>query len=196
MPRIGAIKGIMSDYQDRIKKRLFKFYAQNDPNFRPKGRKKKRVTVREHPLEDDEHRLVVTHMTDAQIYFFHPPNEGKRTAWEGRKMFTSMGALKGAADFFIFDRLPSFPEARGLAIELKRVAGSSPVWGRPEQHEHLNHLADLGWKCFVARGHRAAVAILAECGLIELGVLVPPFEEKEKQLIREFKGGENGKSEP
>jgi hypothetical protein len=177
----------MGEREDRIKERMFKFYCKNDPDFRPKRRRKKSPKVREHPLEDEEHALVVRYMADADIYFFHPPNEGKRSVWEGRRMFTVMGGLKGAADFYIFNHLPAFPSARGLAIELKRVAGSSPVWGRPEQHEHLNALADYGWKAYVARGHRATLAILVDCGLMEETVT-----DKDRSLVREFLGGESG----
>ena len=188
----AAKGGIMVDRDERIRKSVLKFYRKNDPEFIEQRRRKRRAqekkdNVRAHPLEDQEHQLLVRYLYDAEIYFMHVPNEGKRTVWEGRKMFGSLGALKGAADIYVFERLPSFPSARGLAIELKRVAGSSPVWGRPEQHEHLNELADRGWKCFVARGHRAALAKLSDCGLMEESIT-----DKDRSLVREFKGGTDG----
>jgi hypothetical protein len=104
-------------------------------------------------------------------------------------MFQSMGALKGAADLYVFDHLPNAPTARGLAIELKRVGGSSPAWGRPEQHDHLYDLSKRGWKCFVCRGHLAAIEVLRLCGLSTRE------ERKSQKFIREFTHGQSGLKE-
>lgn len=142
----------------------------------------------QHPNESWEHRRFVKAMKDLGLYFMHPPNEGKRSKWGGRVMFESMGALKGAADIYIFDNLPNAPTARGLAIELKRVAGSSPAWGRPEQHDHLYELSRRGWKCFVARGHIAAIECLRLCGLAG-------GESTGHKYIREFVHGQSNQSE-
>jgi len=176
---------------DERKKRIMSAYNQfiekNDPNeidIRRRARSKKPKKEREYPLERDEQRALVAVLLLNGVYFMHPPNEGKRSVWEGRRLFETQGGLKGAADLYIFDRLPAFPEARGLAIELKRVKGSSPPWGREEQQEHLYQLSALGWKCFVAQGHRAGVAILQKCGLVEG---IPAAEQEEH--IKEFSHG-------
>ena len=145
-----------------------RYFVKNDPAEIHKRKRVRALKVRSparHPPESWEHRMLVKEMKSLNLCFMHPPNEGKRSAWGGRVMFESMGALKGASDLYCFDPLPTVPEARGLAIELKRVVGSNPAWGPQSQHDHLYDLSRLGWKAFVCRGKDAALEVLRLCGL-------------------------------
>ena len=180
----------MIDYKRRVIAAQGRFLERNDPSAIAL-RKKKRAEAKKaksgkpsSPLEKDEHKALVRVMNIHGVYFMHPPNEGKRSVWEGRRLFESMGALRGASDFYVFDYMGKFPDARGLAIELKRVKGSSPVWGRPEQQEHLEQLACRGWKAYVVRGHLAGVAVLQICGIIP-----GKPDEEHLPLIKEFGNG-------
>lgn len=167
------------EHKDRTLERFSNFEQKRIP--RPK--KKKKVSSKPtFPKENWEHEKLVAHLRDKAVYFLHVPNEGKRSEWQGKYMFGALGALKGAADIYIFDHLPDFPEARGLAIELKRVKGSSPAWGSTHQHAHLNAIALRGWKAYVCRGHEACLAVLEICGLIRKG----PTDCE--HLIKEFTG--------
>ncbi len=187
----------MDTRKDKIRQATEAFTLKNDPNEidrrrRDRIRRQQQDTTplrKEHPTESWEHRQLVKVMKDLGLYFMHPPNEGKRSAWGGRVMFQSMGALKGAADLYVFDQLPNAPTARGLAIELKRVGGSSPAWGRPEQHDHLYELSRRGWKCFVCRGHESAIEVLRLCGLSQKG------EPRSQKFIREFVHGQSNQQE-
>jgi len=187
----------MNTPKDRIRHATEQFTLKNDPseiNRRSRERMKRQqqdTTPKkfQHPNESWEHRQLVKVMKDLGLYFMHPPNEGKRSAWGGHVMFHSMGALKGAADLYVFDQLPNAPTARGLAIELKRVGGSSPTWGRLEQHDHLYELSRRGWKCFVCRGHLAAIEVLRLCGLSTRP------EPKSQKFIREFVHGQSNQQE-
>jgi len=153
---------------DSIREATERFYVKNDPAEiyrRKRIRNVKTRTPGKSQPESWEHRMLVKEMRKLNLYFMHPPNEGKRSVWGGKVMFDSMGALKGAADIYIFDRLPSCPSARGLAIELKRTVGSSPAWGSDSQHDHLYELSKHGWKAFVCRGYLAAMEVIRLCGL-------------------------------
>lgn len=72
-----------------------------------------------------------------------------------------MGCTAGAADLLIFDRLPKFPEARGLAIEFKSSTGSRS----PAQTAWADRLKYLGWICHVARTADEAKSICIFYGL-------------------------------
>tara|TARA_R110002020_G_scaffold87892_3_gene216315 strand:+ start:3313 stop:3861 length:549 start_codon:yes stop_codon:yes gene_type:complete len=167
---------------DEYKARVERAIRNTEKKRLPRKAKKKSIRTPVSPKENWEHEKLVTHLRDKAVYFLHVPNEGKRSEWQGRYMFGALGALKGAADIYVFDRLPNFPDARGLAIELKRVKGSSPAWGSTHQHAHLNALALRGWKAYVCRGHEASLAVLALCGLVRQGPL------DREHLIKEFTG--------
>ena len=163
----------MSDYRDRIREATEKHIKRNDPEEigrRRRERAKRPKKKREHPLESVEHRNFVKVLEREGIFFIHVPNEGKiadtpekaRIAGYKRKMF---GVHKGASDFLIFDPAPN--GGVGCAIEMKRVKGSYPVWGRPEQQEFLVKLAERGWDAYVTRGCDAAVSVLENLGYIE-----------------------------
>jgi hypothetical protein len=178
---------------NNVLKATERYYVKNDPaeiNKRKRSRSKKPVKKTKHPAESWEHRMLVREMNFLGLCFMHPPNEGKRSVWGGRIMFDSMGALKGAADLYIFNPLPNCPTARGLAIELKRVVGSSPAWGSESQHDHLYDLSRHGWKAFVCRGHKAAFEVLRLCGL------KGGAENKAShKYIREFVHGQSSQQE-
>jgi hypothetical protein len=195
----------VDDYRDRIKKANEKFILKNDPSEidrRRRARAAKPKKKREHPLESVEHRNFVRVLERENIFFIHVPNEGKiaNTPEEAkrigykRKMF---GVKAGCPDFLIFD--PSPNGGAGCAIEMKRVKGSYPVWGRPEQQEFLTRLAGCGWDAYVTKGCEAATSVLEGLGYIERK---RENENDTTGLIRRFEpdvtgggGGESGGKE-
>lgn len=83
----------------------------------------------------------------------HVPNGGARRKVEAARM-TAIGVKPGVPDILIFRRPPLRPEARGVAIELKRQRGSRTT---SAQEDWLRELRDAhGWVVCVARGWDAA----------------------------------------
>ena len=150
---------------DEYKERVRKIILKGEQKRLPKPKKKKSAPGTSEPTEDWEHQQLVKAMQHHGLHFVHVPNEGKRTKWGGRKLFTVLGCRKAFPDFLIFDRPDE--TSPGVAIELKRVSKSSPKWGSPEQHQELILLATFGWAAYVCRGYRSALAVLGRHGLIE-----------------------------
>ncbi len=96
------------------------------------------------------------------VRFAHPPNEGRRSRRQGA-LLKSMGMSPGLPDVLIFDAPPGYPDAAGVAIELKRVNGR-PSQVSPAQREWLEALELRGWKTHVAYGCDDAVAWLEMLG--------------------------------
>tara|TARA_R110002020_G_C16153721_1_gene762866 strand:- start:318 stop:830 length:513 start_codon:yes stop_codon:yes gene_type:complete len=152
---------VSDEYKDRVRQILIK----GEKKRIPKPKKKRAAAGSAEPTEDWEHQQLVKAMRHHGLHFVHIPNEGKRTKWGGRKLFTVLGCRKAFPDFLVFDRPAD--QSPGVAIELKRVSKSSPKWGTPEQQQELILLSTFGWHAYVCRGYRAALATLAELGLIE-----------------------------
>ena len=166
-------------YRERVRAAVERNAKRHLPKpARPNNPKKKQ---RDHPLESWEQARVVREMDLLGLTYCHVPNEGKRSKWGGHKLFTALGAKKAFPDLQVFDRLPLFPDARGLAIEMKRVKGSSPVWGSDDQHYWLRLLSKMGWKTYVCRGHAAAFYVLNLVGL-----RADIVDESAVEFVREF----------
>lgn len=90
----------------------------------------------------------------------HVPNGGRRDPREAARM-AGQGVKAGVPDLLIFRRPPLRPEARGVAIELKRRRG-----GRVsvEQCAWLAALDAEGWATTTARGWDEARAFLEGLG--------------------------------
>ena len=160
-----------NDAKQRAKRALDRFYERQTP--KPRASSKASKAPPKEPKEDWEQTQLVKIMNAAGLHFTHIPNEGKRTKWGGRRLFTSLGCRKAFPDFLIFNRPNN--EVAGVAIELKRVSLSSPRWGSKEQHAELELLSSHGWLSYVCRGHLAALWVLNSLGLVSY--ITPPESE-------------------
>ena len=94
------------------------------------------------------------------IVWNHIPNEGRRGKIQGGRL-KAKGFKKGFPDNAIYTIPPACPEARGVAIELKRRKGSSVP---REQRAWLQRLEQQGWLVRLCRGANEAVEWLKELG--------------------------------
>lgn len=95
----------------------------------------------------------------------HVPNGGKRSAKTASAMKRA-GVKAGVADVLIFTRCPAYPQARGVALELKRqkgghVSDAQKAWLRAREVD--------GWLCRVCEGCADAVAWLRALGWTDAG---------------------------
>ena len=95
-----------------------------------------------------------------RLSWFHVPNGELRDPVTAARL-TSLGVKRGVPDVLITSRPPSRPEARGVAIELKRRSGGTVS---PDQKRWLAQLEQDGWVVAVCRGSDEAVAFLASLG--------------------------------
>ena len=103
-----------------------------------------------------EHHIVVSEWLNAHgIWYFHVPNEGKRSLAERAKL-SRMGLKKGMPDFII-------PGPVNVAIELKKAGG------RPskEQLECLKILSSLGWITRICYGAEDVIKFLKSIDLVK-----------------------------
>jgi hypothetical protein len=70
------------------------------------------------------------------------------------------GVKAGVPDVLVFSRVPSRPEARGVAIELKSERGRTSK----DQDRWLAALRDDGWVALVEYGFEGAMHALGLCG--------------------------------
>jgi len=167
-------------HRERVEAAMKRYDARRIPKKRTKT-KTTNAGAPVHPKESKEQALLVKSLDALGLDYTHVPNEGKRSKWGGHHLFGALGAKRHFPDMIIFNRLPNFPEARGLAIEMKRVKGSSPAWGCAGQHEMLETLSRHGWIAFVCRGHQAALYVLEF-----VGFSVSPSCENAESLARQF----------
>lgn len=80
----------------------------------------------------------------------------------------ALGCTAGAADILIFDRLPNYPTARGLALEFKVPGGGQT----PEQWEWQQRLQIQGWRYHVVWAKQGAIDVVQRYGL---ALLPAPF---------------------
>ena len=106
---------------------------------------------------------VATVMNRARLLWCHVPNEGKRNVVAGARL-RAAGLKSGVPDILIFSPAPNRPEARGVAIELKRKKG-----GRVSetQKEWLRRLSEEGWYATVCNGYDETISEWRELGYIK-----------------------------
>jgi hypothetical protein len=104
-------------------------------------------------------------MNRARMLWCHVPNEGKRNVVAGARL-KAAGLKSGVPDILIFSPAPNKPEARGVAIELKRKKG-----GRVSetQKEWLWRLNEEGWYATVCSGYDETIDELRALGYIKPG---------------------------
>lgn len=112
------------------------------------------------PKEEDEQIIVAQYLNHKDIFWIHPPNEGKRTPWRAAKL-KKMGLLPGAVDILVLQAPPNSPGARGVLLEMKRRKGGVVS---PAQQEFFTRAAPHGWLCKVARGSDEAIEYLQSLG--------------------------------
>ena len=112
------------------------------------------------PSEEVVLRTIAQWLDLHGVLWCHVPNEGRHKPQYRAKM-AALGLKPGVPDILIFDLPPEEPEARGVAIELKRAKG-----GRVSkvQQEWLEELGGRGWVCSVCEGIDEALDLLRELG--------------------------------
>ena len=116
------------------------------------------------PSEDWEQRMLAEYLDllfrDGSVKWAHVPNGGARDKVTAAKL-SGHGVKRGVPDVLIFCAPPLLPEARGVAIELKRQKGGTTS---PDQKEWLESLENQGWCCSVCKGWEEARRYLLELG--------------------------------
>ena len=120
-----------------------------------------RARTRSVPTEDVEQKALAEWLDQRGLVWEHIPMGGQRSRRSGRLM-REFGAKKGSADNRIYDRIPTAPEVRGIAIELKRVRGGVES---PEQEAWRKRLTACGWLAVVCHGAQEAVRFVTALGL-------------------------------
>lgn len=114
------------------------------------------------PAERVEQSVVARYLDMLGVRWCHVPNEGKRKKSTGG-FLVGQGMKAGCPDILIFTPPPLHPEARGVAIEMKRIKGGRVS---DEQREWLDDLASLGWIAQVCHGANAAIRFLKQLGWV------------------------------
>lgn len=121
------------------------------------------------PSEEAEQRQFAAYMDalvllwaaqGVRLVWTHNPAGGKRFRGEGGKLKAS-GFKKGMPDNFIFNSPPARPEAKGLAIELKRAHTGR---ASSDQRQWLGDLDGCGWITAVCHGAREAMDLVLQLG--------------------------------
>ena len=116
------------------------------------------------PSEDWEQRMLAEYLDvlfrDGSVKWAHVPNGGARDKVTAAKL-KGHGVKRGVPDVLIFCAPPLLPDARGVAIELKRQKGGTTSL---EQKEWLENLEHQGWCCSVCKGWEEARKYLGELG--------------------------------
>lgn len=130
--------------------------------------------------QDEEHiQFAVARVLDALgLRWAHPPNEAlqrgdqasqaqRRASQAYGAKLVGLGVKAGLPDVLIFSRSPAWPEARGVALELKTLRGQAS----PDQARWIAGLEADGWRARVARGLDEALEAISEGGWDVAGAL-------------------------
>lgn len=112
------------------------------------------------PSETDEQRVLAQWLNAKRILWAHCPNGGLRT-WQQGRMLKSIGVMPGVPDVLVFSPAPNMPEARGVAIELKRTSGAHVT---PQQEAWIDALRRAGWIAEIRVGAAKAIEMLTQLG--------------------------------
>lgn len=113
------------------------------------------------PLEEHEQKALALWLDQQGFLWFHVPNEGLKSVSYHAKM-SAMGLKSGVPDnFIIHPTPPNNPTAKGVAIELKRVAGGKVS---KEQRAWISKLSEAGWEAHICCGHKEAITLLIKLG--------------------------------
>lgn len=114
------------------------------------------------PTEAQEQAVLVDYLKLLGLAFAHVPNGERRDAVTGARL-KRLGTSAGMPDLLVFSSPPKRPDARGVALELKRRSGGKVT---PEQRAWHARLEACGWVVRVVRGFDEARALLDELGWV------------------------------
>jgi len=132
-------------------------------------RRRLRLCVDGLPSEEQEQLDLAGYLNDLKLewgktgkilVWNHNPHGGKRPKGEGGKL-AAAGASKGVPDNYIYSVPPLAPEARGVAIELKRAHKGVTS---DDQKQWLDDLDACGWITQVCYGAKEAIQFLKSLG--------------------------------
>jgi hypothetical protein len=112
------------------------------------------------PSEYAECAALVDWLDRHGLTFTHVPLGGLRTQRSGAIM-RRLGVRAGCPDYLIFDRPVTAPDARGVAVEMKRRRGATLSTA---QRRFIATLEQHGWVVIVAYGAEQAVWELQRLG--------------------------------
>jgi hypothetical protein len=158
------------DHKSRIQLRIQRFEEKREKDRKagedPPPERKKGKPRSKNPDEWTEaqiQRAVANVLDRLNVCWCHVPNEGKRNKIAGN-MLRAAGLKSGCPDILVFSRAPNKPNARGVAIELKRARG-----GRLSENQKvfLQSLEKCGWYTEVCHGYDAAIMSLEDLGFLK-----------------------------
>ncbi len=117
--------------------------------------------IRVSALESDVQVPIVRELTRRGLRFCHVPNGGFRNILTAIGL-RAAGVRSGVPDILIFDRVPTRPDVRGIALEVKRARGGKVS---DNQREWLEVLTGLGWECRVVYSDADVRLLLDRLGL-------------------------------
>lgn len=112
--------------------------------------------------EQDIHKAVVQHLNAraySDVFYFHPANGGKRTAFEAR-LFKALGVIAGVPDLIFLKA------GRMYALELKAAKGRPTAL----QNAVLDRMTDCGASVSIAHSIDEALITLEFWGILKRSV--------------------------
>ena len=158
----SRILGKIEGYERKRENERIAGYEEDIPPEKKK-KPKKRSADTEEWTEAQIQRAIASVLNKLKLCWCHVPNEGRRNKISGY-MLKAAGLKKGCPDILIFSHAPAQPEARGVAIELKKSSGGKVS---PEQKEWLRNLDKLGWYTEVCNGYEATMNTLEKLGFLK-----------------------------
>lgn len=119
--------------------------------------------MQEIPKEEQDQQALAELLDSLRLLWCHVPNEGKRKPQYQAKL-KRLGLKSGVPDVIIFDPPPNCHNAKGAAMELKRVKGGKLS---SNQESWLAELKNNGWKTAVCKGLDEAINKLKEWGYMK-----------------------------
>lgn len=158
---------LQAEHLLRVHKAAEGFRERQERKARPKIKKlKKPRREGDPPTEYQEQAIVCDWLKAHGVAYYAVPNGAflagdavqRATRW---RVMARIGCKSGVPDLVIVTPPPADPQARGVAIEMKRQQG-----GRlsPEQAQWVLDLAACGWRVCVARGAVGAIEFLQRLG--------------------------------
>lgn len=133
---------------------------------RPQPRKRPRLKMEE---EGDQAR-VVRELRRLKL-LFNAQSNGLPLGAKASITAVATGLEAGCPDLLIFSPPPLAPDARGVALEMKRLKAKPKTtragkWSgaKPHQRAYLDALEALGWVCLIGYGAQDALEKLKALG--------------------------------
>lgn len=113
------------------------------------------------PLEDVEQRDYVSWLRDRGIKHFRVPNETYTTSKAQLGKNTALGVVAGVQDLFVVISPSQSKDGEGylLAVEMKRIKGSSTSAAQKEWFATINGLGLLNVQAYICRGAEEAKTV-------------------------------------